>query len=139
SADSVAAAARPGGGGDRRAPDVSRGPAPGRVRAHRQGPRAGAFDRGHAGLRPRLARVRPGRRDRAFPRRARGRDPRAGRRSRLAPGGFPVRIALAADELTGVAGELLEELRRRGMDVILHGAYADGERPDWAWASERAA
>jgi ribose 5-phosphate isomerase B len=50
-----------------------------------------------------------------------------------------VRIALAADELTGVAEELLSELRRRGMDVIAHGAYADAERADWAWASERAA
>jgi ribose 5-phosphate isomerase B len=50
-----------------------------------------------------------------------------------------VRIAVAADELTGVAEALPRELRRRGHDVILHGAYAEGERPDWAWASESAA
>jgi ribose 5-phosphate isomerase B len=50
-----------------------------------------------------------------------------------------VRISVAADELTGVAGALPEELRRRGHEVILHGAYLDDERPDWAWASERAA
>ena len=50
-----------------------------------------------------------------------------------------MRIAVAADELTGVAGALLEELRRRGHDPIMHGAYADGERSDWAWASEAAA
>jgi ribose 5-phosphate isomerase B len=50
-----------------------------------------------------------------------------------------MRIALAADELTGVAEALLEELRSRGHEPILHGAYADGERPDWAWASESAA
>jgi ribose 5-phosphate isomerase B len=50
-----------------------------------------------------------------------------------------VRIALAADELTGVAQGLPDELRRRGHEPILHGAYADGERPDWAWASESAA
>jgi ribose 5-phosphate isomerase B len=50
-----------------------------------------------------------------------------------------VRIALAADELTGVAELLPDELRRRGHEPILHGAYADGERPDWAWASEAAA
>jgi len=50
-----------------------------------------------------------------------------------------LRIAVAADELTGVAGALLEELRRRGHDPIMHGAYADGERSDWAWASEAAA
>jgi ribose 5-phosphate isomerase B len=50
-----------------------------------------------------------------------------------------VRIAVAADELTGVAEAVPEQLRRRGHDLILHGAYADGERPDWAWASEAAA
>jgi ribose 5-phosphate isomerase B len=50
-----------------------------------------------------------------------------------------VRIAVAADELTGVADAVPEELRRRGHELILHGAYAQGERPDWAWASEAAA
>jgi ribose 5-phosphate isomerase B len=50
-----------------------------------------------------------------------------------------VRIALAADELTGVAEALPEQLRRRGHEPILHGAYDEGERPDWAWASEAAA
>jgi ribose 5-phosphate isomerase B len=50
-----------------------------------------------------------------------------------------MRIAVAADELTGVAESVPDELRRRGHEPILHGAYADGERPDWAWASERAA
>ena len=50
-----------------------------------------------------------------------------------------MRIALAADELTGVAEALPEELRQRGHETLLHGAYSDGERPDWAWASEAAA
>ena len=50
-----------------------------------------------------------------------------------------MRIALAADELTGVASAIPDELRRRGHAPVLHGAYADGERPDWAWASEAAA
>ena len=50
-----------------------------------------------------------------------------------------MRIALAADELTGVALALPNELRRRGHEPLLHGAYADAERPDWAWASEAAA
>lgn len=50
-----------------------------------------------------------------------------------------MRIALAADELTGVAEGLRDELRRRGHELILHGAYNAKERPDWAWASERAA
>ena len=50
-----------------------------------------------------------------------------------------MRVALAADELTGVAEKLAEDLRRRGHDVILHGAYAEDERSDWAWASEAAA
>ena len=50
-----------------------------------------------------------------------------------------MRIALAADELTGVAEALPGELRRRGHEPVLHGAYASGERADWAWASEAAA
>jgi ribose 5-phosphate isomerase B len=50
-----------------------------------------------------------------------------------------MRIAVAADELTGVAAQLPEELRRRGHEPILHGAYANDERDDWAWASEAAA
>ncbi|TML95611.1 MAG: RpiB/LacA/LacB family sugar-phosphate isomerase [Actinobacteria bacterium] len=50
-----------------------------------------------------------------------------------------MRVSVAADELTGVAEVLLEELRHRGHEPILHGAYAEGERSDWAWASESAA
>ena len=50
-----------------------------------------------------------------------------------------MRIAVSADELTGVASALPDELRRRGHEPLLHGAYADAERPDWAWASEAAA
>jgi ribose 5-phosphate isomerase B len=50
-----------------------------------------------------------------------------------------VRIALAADELTGVAAALPDELKRRGHELALHGAYAEAERDDWAWASEAAA
>jgi ribose 5-phosphate isomerase B len=48
-------------------------------------------------------------------------------------------ISVAADELTGVAGELLDELRRRGHETLPHGALGEGEREDWAWASEAAA
>ncbi len=50
-----------------------------------------------------------------------------------------MRIAIAADELTGVATAIPDELRRRGHEPIPHGAYAEGERDDWAWASEAAA
>jgi ribose 5-phosphate isomerase B len=50
-----------------------------------------------------------------------------------------MRIAIAADELTGVADALVEELNRRGHELILHGAFLADERPDWAWASESAA
>ena len=50
-----------------------------------------------------------------------------------------VRIAVASDERTGVAEAVVEELRRRGHDPIVHGALAADERPDWAWASEAAA
>jgi ribose 5-phosphate isomerase B len=50
-----------------------------------------------------------------------------------------VRIAVAADERTGIADAIVEELRRRGHEPIAHGALADDERDDWAWASEAAA
>jgi ribose 5-phosphate isomerase B len=50
-----------------------------------------------------------------------------------------MRIAVAADELTGVAEALLEALSARGHEPVPHGALAAGERADWAWASERAA
>jgi len=33
----------------------------------------------------------------------------------------------------------VDELRKRGHEPLLHGALADGEREDWAWASEAAA
>ena len=50
-----------------------------------------------------------------------------------------MRIAVAADERTGVAEAVVEELRRRGHDPMVHGALNDSERDDWAWASEAAA
>jgi ribose 5-phosphate isomerase B len=50
-----------------------------------------------------------------------------------------MRISVAADELTGVAEAVVEELRRRGHEPLLHGALAPEERDDWAWASEAAA
>jgi ribose 5-phosphate isomerase B len=50
-----------------------------------------------------------------------------------------MRIAVAADERVGVAELLVDELRRRGHEPVAHGALADSERDDWAWASEAAA
>ncbi|MFL5871424.1 MAG: RpiB/LacA/LacB family sugar-phosphate isomerase [Solirubrobacterales bacterium] len=50
-----------------------------------------------------------------------------------------MRIAVAADERVGVAEAVVEELHRRGHEAIAHGALADDERDDWAWASEAAA
>ena len=50
-----------------------------------------------------------------------------------------MRISVAADERTGVADAMVEELRRRGHEPIVHGALNDDERDDWAWASEAAA
>jgi ribose 5-phosphate isomerase B len=50
-----------------------------------------------------------------------------------------VKISVAADERTGVAETLVEELRRRGHEPIVHGALEPDERDDWAWASETAA
>ena len=34
---------------------------------------------------------------------------------------------------------MVEELRARGHEPVLHGALSDTERDDWAWASEAAA
>jgi ribose 5-phosphate isomerase B len=50
-----------------------------------------------------------------------------------------MRISIAADEDTGVAGAVVAQLRDRGHEPVLHGALAAGERDDWAWASEAAA
>jgi ribose 5-phosphate isomerase B len=50
-----------------------------------------------------------------------------------------MRIAVAADERTGIAEAVVEHLRARGHEPLPHGALADGERDDWAWASEAAA
>src|SRR3954447_14856711 len=50
-----------------------------------------------------------------------------------------MRVSVASDERTGVAEAVVEELRKRGHEPVLHGALADGERDDWAWASEAAA
>ena len=50
-----------------------------------------------------------------------------------------MRIAVAADELTGIAAQLADELRQRGHQPIVHGALAEGERTDWAWGTESAA
>ena len=50
-----------------------------------------------------------------------------------------LRIAISADELTGIARVLAEQVRARGHEPVLHGALAEDEPSDWAWASERAA
>jgi ribose 5-phosphate isomerase B len=50
-----------------------------------------------------------------------------------------MKVSVAADERTGVAEAVVEELRRRGHEPLLHGALSESERDDWAWASEAAA
>ena len=50
-----------------------------------------------------------------------------------------MRIAIAADERTGVADAVVDEVRRRGHEPLLHGALVESGRDDWAWASEAAA
>ena len=50
-----------------------------------------------------------------------------------------MRIAVAADERTGIADAVVDELRRRGHEPIPHGALSESERDEWAWASEAAA
>ena len=50
-----------------------------------------------------------------------------------------MKVSVAADERTGLADAVVEELRRRGHEPLLHGAFEESERDDWAWASEEAA
>jgi ribose 5-phosphate isomerase B len=50
-----------------------------------------------------------------------------------------MRISVAVDERTGVADDVVEQLRARGHEPLLHGALSDGERDDWAWCAEAAA
>ena len=38
-----------------------------------------------------------------------------------------------------MAEAVVEELRKRGHEPVLHGALNESERDDWAWASEAAA
>jgi ribose 5-phosphate isomerase B len=50
-----------------------------------------------------------------------------------------MKVSVAADERTGVADAVIEQLHERGHETIAHGAMNDDERDDWAWASEAAA
>ena len=51
-----------------------------------------------------------------------------------------MRIAIAADEIVGIAEKLSAAVGARGHEVVaVHGALNDSERDDWAWASEAAA
>src|SRR5437588_2907388 len=63
---------------------------------------------------------------------------RRGRRERIGDT-HQVDISIAADELTGIAPRLAQELERRGHRTLAHGALNESERDDWAWASEAAA
>ena len=50
-----------------------------------------------------------------------------------------MRISVAADERAGVADAVVEQLRERGHEPLLHGALNVDERDDWAWCAEAAA
>src|SRR5215207_7305913 len=50
-----------------------------------------------------------------------------------------MRIAVSSDGRTGVASALVDALRARGHEPLLHGALSEQQRDDWAWASESAA
>ncbi|HYI18132.1 MAG TPA: RpiB/LacA/LacB family sugar-phosphate isomerase, partial [Solirubrobacteraceae bacterium] len=50
-----------------------------------------------------------------------------------------MRVAISADERTGVADSVADALRRRGHEPVARGALAADERADWAWASEAVA
>jgi ribose 5-phosphate isomerase B len=49
-----------------------------------------------------------------------------------------MRIAVAADDRTGIADAIAEQLDRRGHEISVHGALSEAERDDWAWAAEAA-
>src|SRR5205814_9078244 len=50
-----------------------------------------------------------------------------------------MKIAVAADERTGIADAVVAQLRARGHEPLPHGALGEGERADWAWCCEAAA
>jgi ribose 5-phosphate isomerase B len=50
-----------------------------------------------------------------------------------------MKIAVSADERTGVAEAIVRELKERGHEPLPHGALNFQDRNDWAWASEAAA
>jgi ribose 5-phosphate isomerase B len=50
-----------------------------------------------------------------------------------------VLVSVAADEPKGIALALLAQLEKRGHEALRHGALAEDERSDWAWAAEAAA
>jgi ribose 5-phosphate isomerase B len=50
-----------------------------------------------------------------------------------------MKVAVASDMDTPLARRVVAELETRGHEPIPHGALAEDERSDWAWASERAA
>lgn len=50
-----------------------------------------------------------------------------------------VKLSVSADMLDGIGADIADELRRRGHDVLVHGALNPEERDDWAYASEAAA
>jgi ribose 5-phosphate isomerase B len=51
-----------------------------------------------------------------------------------------MRIAIAADERTGVADAVAGALTERGHEVVAaHGALSEEERDDWAWCAAEAA
>ena len=50
-----------------------------------------------------------------------------------------MRIAVSSDMITGFAPTLVEELSRRGHEILKFGAFDPAARFDWAWSSEAAA
>src|SRR3954462_4334896 len=50
-----------------------------------------------------------------------------------------MKIAVSADERTGVADAVVDALHARSHEPLVHGALSGEERDDWAWASEAAA
>jgi ribose 5-phosphate isomerase B len=50
-----------------------------------------------------------------------------------------MRIAVSSDMDEPAARLLVDELRRRGHDLLLFGALREGDRADWAWSAEAAA
>lgn len=48
-----------------------------------------------------------------------------------------MRIAVGSDEATALTASVIEELRRRGHEIVLFGALREGDNPNWPVVAQR--